>query len=448
MSTTEIAARCHACGTALQPGSPFCSTCGASVPPTARAAAAGRGVDVSPVGAAAAPVPAPPGRRVAALLIDYLVSGVVVVVAYLVLVAGTNTAIQGGADQMAVAGFFGILIVPSLVQVAYFVVLLVWEGRAGKTIGNLALGIRTVSVYDGRPPGFGRAFVRRFIEGLGNVVLVGSYVIAASSAWDRPTRRQGWHDKVAGTAMVTAVSLSADAAGAQVPKVPQPAAAMGPVTTLPAVTTPPAVPPQVASPAAPAWPAVLPPVPSGGLIDAVPGVTPEESATDEGARTPVVVSPPPSAPRSGTAPSGRRSAAPAPEGAVPPVGEVAEDVEHTAIRAPRPVHAGAYALRFDTGESLTVTGSGLVGRNPAPGPGESVDHVIPIADPDRSVSKTHLAFGVGPDGFWILDRGSTNGTSTVSPDGARVEAPSGTPVTVPVGSTVEFGDRRFTVSAP
>lgn len=118
----------------------------------------------------------------------------------------------------------------------------------------------------------------------------------------------------------------------------------------------------------------------------------------------------------------------------------------TRIRAPRPVHAGAYRLQFDTGEALTITGPGLVGRNPAPREGESVEHVIPIDDPDRSVSKTHLAFGVATDGFWVLDRGSTNGTWTVNAEGARAPVPSGVQVPVPVGSTVEFGDRRFTVS--
>ncbi|HWS58384.1 MAG TPA: RDD family protein [Actinotalea sp.] len=481
MSTIEIAAACHACGSALAPGAPFCSACGASLPPTARAAAGGTVASASAaalsVTPAAGSVPAPPGRRVAALLVDHLAAAVVVVAAYAVLIGWTNAAIQGGADQAAVAGAWGLLLVPALVQVVFVVAQLTWEGRAGKTIGNAALGIRTVSLATGRPPGFGRAFGRRFIEGLGNIVFVGAYVIAGSSAWDRPTKRQGWQDKAVGTAMVTAASFGvAQTRGPQTRGAQSPAgarsgpstagptpAASDPVASAPALAGPIAAVPGMSEPEPPTPEPVAAPVtglpapavatlPVGGLIDFVPGVAPAPAEPDDDARTPVIVPAPPSAQRPGAAPTGRRAAAPAPARPVPvasaPFEDLAEDLEHTAIRAPRPLHAAAYRLQFDTGEALTITGSGLVGRNPAPAAGESADHVIPIADPARSVSKTHLAFGVGPDGFWVLDRGSTNGTWTVTADGARSDAPPGTPVTVPVGSTVEFGDRRFTVSAP
>ncbi len=471
MSTTEIAAACHACGSSLAPGAPFCSACGASLPPTARLASGGTSASASAAALSSTPaaqsVPAPPGRRVAALLVDHLAATVVVVAAYAVLIGWTNAAIQGGADQAAVAGALGLLLVPALVQVVFVLAQLTWEGRAGKTIGNAALGIRTVSFATGRPPGFWRAFGRRFIEGLGNIVFVGSYVIAGSSAWDRPTKRQGWQDKAAGTAMVTAASFgaaptraAARPAGARPepsttrpdPAAPSPVASApaiaGPIAAVPGMAEPePTTPTPVAAPVT-GWPApVAAPVPAGGLIDFVPGVVPDPADPDDGGRIPVVVPAPPSGQWPGTAPTGRRVAASA-QAAPAPLEDLAEDLEHTAIRAPRPLHAAAYRLQFDTGEALTITGSGLVGRNPAPAAGETAEHVIPIADPARSVSKTHLAFGVGPDGFWVLDRGSTNGTWTVTADGARAEAPPGIRVTVPVGSTVEFGDRRFTVSAP
>ena len=54
--------------------------------------------------------------------------------------------------------------------------------------------------------------------------------------------------------------------------------------------------------------------------------------------------------------------------------------------------------------------------------------MVAIDDPDRSISKVHLAFGPEPGGrrLWVMDRGSTNGTVLVGPDGASVALPPGT----------------------
>ena len=52
-----------------------------------------------------------------------------------------------------------------------------------------------------------------------------------------------------------------------------------------------------------------------------------------------------------------------------------------------------FVLQFSTGESVTVRGTGLIGRNPALGAGEYVDDLIAIVDEGKSVSKTHLEFG-------------------------------------------------------
>ncbi len=60
-----------------------------------------------------------------------------------------------------------------------------------------------------------------------------------------------------------------------------------------------------------------------------------------------------------------------------------------------------FVLQFSTGENVAVTGNGLVGRNPVAEPGEYFDQLVTIADPGKSVSKTHLEFGQGER--WILD---------------------------------------------
>ena len=69
-----------------------------------------------------------------------------------------------------------------------------------------------------------------------------------------------------------------------------------------------------------------------------------------------------------------------------------------------------YTLSFSTGETIEVLGSGLVGRRPITQPGEHVDQLVVVSDPARSVSKTHLEFGLEGDDLWICDRYSGNGT--------------------------------------
>ena len=101
---------------------------------------------------------------------------------------------------------------------------------------------------------------------------------------------------------------------------------------------------------------------------------------------------------------------------------------------------------FDDGAAVRVTGTALLGRNPAAAIGETVNQLIDFADMGRSVSKTHLHLqSDGSTGLWITDRGSTNGSSIVAPDGRHEALAPHSPVLAPSGSTVYFGDRHFTV---
>ena len=122
-------------------------------------------------------------------------------------------------------------------------------------------------------------------------------------------------------------------------------------------------------------------------------------------------------------------------------------MEHTRLRPPAPEGAArtGVRLRFDTGEQVDVTGNGLIGRNP--GPEAGTDHVVAIDDPQRSISKVHLAFGLEADGrLWVMDRGSTNGTVVVGPDGRTAALVAGSRATVAPGWIVRFGQRSVQVT--
>jgi FHA domain len=102
---------------------------------------------------------------------------------------------------------------------------------------------------------------------------------------------------------------------------------------------------------------------------------------------------------------------------------------------------------FDDGAIVRVAGEALIGRNPAPLPGEGVAQLIDYADLVRSVSKTHLHIRLDGTSLWVTDRNSTNGSAVATPEGQRQALNPSQPVLVPAGSTVYFGDRHFVVGS-
>jgi len=103
-------------------------------------------------------------------------------------------------------------------------------------------------------------------------------------------------------------------------------------------------------------------------------------------------------------------------------------------------------LQFSTGESYTVLGSGLAGRNPHPEPGEYVDHLVTIVDPGRSVSKTHFEFGQQEDIFWFSDRHSGNGSIIREPASEPRTCEPGRRYPIERGTRVDIGEQFVVVS--
>jgi hypothetical protein len=121
------------------------------------------------------------------------------------------------------------------------------------------------------------------------------------------------------------------------------------------------------------------------------------------------------------------------------------DVEAT--RLSRAGQAGErFVLQFSTGESVIVYGTGLIGRNPRPEPGEFFDQLVRVLDPSRSVSKVHLEFGQDAGTFWIKDRFSGNGTVVREPDSVAVRCQPEKRFRVTRGTRVEIGEQFFIVS--
>jgi len=176
----------------------------------------------------------------------------------------------------------------------------------------------------------------------------------------------------------------------------------------------------------------LPPVPP---VPTVPGPAPApEPEPDPGPAPEPAASVP--HPPAGTVP------APLPRVASPVPTFIAPDPAPVAVPVPRE----KFVLQFSTGESVIVTGSGIIGRNPFAEPGEYVDHLVTVVDYDKSVSKSHLEFGQDEAGFWVSDRYSANGTTVREPDRDARRCEAGTRVHIVRGSRVDMGEQFFVVS--
>jgi predicted component of type VI protein secretion system len=95
---------------------------------------------------------------------------------------------------------------------------------------------------------------------------------------------------------------------------------------------------------------------------------------------------------------------------------------------------------LDDGRRVNIERLVLLGRNPRPQPGEEDAQLVKIADETRTVSKVHLAIGVDQAGLYVVDRGSTNGSTVTNAGGASKRCQPGEVVYVGAGSIVSMGD--------
>lgn len=143
-------------------------------------------------------------------------------------------------------------------------------------------------------------------------------------------------------------------------------------------------------------------------------------------------------------PTGGRSR-PAPDPFPWGVDASVEDLEATRVVSQHGT-GERFVLQFSTGESVTVHGAGLIGRNPSAQPGEYVDQLVSIFDVGKSVSKTHLEFGQEGGRFWVSDRYSTNGSIVRQPEAEPRRCEPGRRYFVMRGTRIDVGEQFFVVS--
>ena len=103
-------------------------------------------------------------------------------------------------------------------------------------------------------------------------------------------------------------------------------------------------------------------------------------------------------------------------------------------------------VTFDTGVDYPFGGSIVLGRNPVAPASRPTASPVPVNDPDRTVSKTHVVLTATREGVLVEDLHSTGGTVVVRADGQETPVVPGSPVVAAPGDTVRYGQRSVVIN--
>ncbi|HET9779939.1 MAG TPA: RDD family protein [Propionibacteriaceae bacterium] len=404
----------------------------------------------------------PLGKRFVAYLINISVPAVVGFA--LILLLPTTT----GALRVTVG------VIGAVVVVGWLVVIWLTLAVRAASPGLRAMKLQLVGFLDGRPIGPTRVFLRAvvfwalYITGIGLLIMLIMML--------RHPRKQGWHDLAVTSVMIKkrllappvqpsrAAASAQQAPPAQVGSMSQPQP-----TDVRAAARPGYAPGQGYAPAggpvppgmAPAaygapYATAVPPggsaAPYGGNAYAAPpqgapyGAVPYGSSPASQASGGEMYSPgQPGGPMSPLSQGSPAGAAPAYEDFGEYAASPGEFADQTPVGSGSP-YVQDWSILLDDGRRIAVEGLVLLGRNPQPKAGEEDAQLIKIADETRTVSKSHLAVGVDAGGVYVVDRGSTNGSTVSTTNGMSSRCRAGEMVRVGDGAIVSIGDHWIEIT--
>ena len=331
---------------------------------------------------------------------------------------------------------------------AWFIMLVIVIVRTGATPMMRAVGVRWVRYDTGAAAGWAslwklvlQGLIASFTFGLGPMII-------CFASMDEMNRT--WFDRTLGIVPINTK------AGRDTYKTPAPepeeepepvvhpwnatssaAASLPPVPTVPeketetvhvpwgsAIPDPSPAAPSVSSPAASA------PTPSSDYIGATPWST---SGTGVSTPAPAVSEPPLSFTPPSSSYSGSASTSSHHED---------DDDDRTQLG----VRYDTARVTFDTGVDDPFGGSIVLGRNPVAPASRPTASLVPVDDPDRTVSKTHVVLTATREGVLVEDLHSTGGTVVVRADGQETPVVPGSPVVAAPGDTVRYGQRSVVIN--
>ena len=138
---------------------------------------------------------ASPGARLGSHIIDMLIFIVPILGLAVAVILSDRSGGSGGVDifaaLVAVVGY----LMPPIYTISFIAV-------KGQTLGKMAMKVQVVRDDNGNVPGWGKAIIRLLVPAVMSLTLCLGIVCYLAILWDK--RRQGWHDKIAGTVAVKA----------------------------------------------------------------------------------------------------------------------------------------------------------------------------------------------------------------------------------------------------
>ena len=392
----------------------------------------------------------PLGKRFAAYLINISVP-VLVGVVLLLMLPGSSGALRTT-----------LLVIAAAVIVGWIVLMWYLLGIRAASPGLRAMKLQLVGFLDGRPIGWGRVIIRSLVFWALYVTGIGLLIMLIMEL--RHPRKQGWHDLAATAVMikerVLAPPVQPTRAAASAQQGPAARVGNGSIQPQPNGARAGGSPGYAGGEA---YGSPSSPVPPGQLTPP-PGQLTSPSGYPTGAAS---SGPAPYAPAGapqggpGAAHEGSSYATPYPgasHGPQQPYGSSGEmayeraqqsaagDVEDQTAVAPQAHYVPEWSILLDDGRRIALDGLILLGRNPQPKAGEEDAQLIKIADETRTVSKSHLAVGVDAGGVYVIDRGSTNGSTVSTTNGMSARCKAGEMVRVDEGAIVSIGDHWLEIT--
>ena len=424
------------------------------------------------------PVPASPGKRVAALFVDIVGAALIAFVA---------SSLSHGNIMVIVT-----------ILLEYAAVQAIMIAIRGRSIGCTLTGVVLVSAGSSMmSPSLGRSFGYVLVTTLSAIVLPVPFVsvflggergswmaslcslecltfaprdeYAEASAPVSPyssarSRGTGGYTNFGSVTPAPSAqsSMTREPQDAAQPRFAAPQdAAPRPVRAMPQAPGRPITPAAPAQPAAPAAPAQASPYTAPARPQGAPLAPPtrqrpaQPAAPAVSAKASSHAAPAQPAAPATPAQASSRTAPARPQGSplAPPTRQrpVAAPPQGTPRSAPRPAAAkpaasanGAHTgLLLDTGQSIPVDRTIVLGRAPSPvSPG---DVPIPVDDQTRSLSRTHVRITPTASGISIVDMNSANGTRARTPNGRTHTLVPGQPLELPLNSQLLLGERLISV---
>ena len=374
------------------------------------------------------PVPASPGKRVAALFVDVVGAALIAFVA---------SSLSHGNIMVIVT-----------ILLEYAAVQAIMIAIRGRSIGCTLTGVVLVSAGSSMmSPSLGRSFGYVLVTTLSAIVLPVPFVSVFLGG-----ERGSWMASLCSLECLTFAPRD-EYAEASAPVSPYSSArsrGTGGYTNFGSVTAAPSVEssmtresqdaaqPRFAAPqdAAPRPVRAMPQAPGRPITPAAPA-QPAAPAVSAQASSRTAPARPQGAPA--TPPTRQRPVAAPPQGA-PRSAPRPASATHAAGPSTNGPHTG---LLLDTGQSIPVDRTIVLGRAPSPvSPG---DVPIPVDDQTRSLSRTHVRISPTASGISIVDMNSANGTRARTPNGRTHTLVPGQPLELPLNSQLLLGERLISV---